>query len=202
MPFSTYSELKTAIANFLYRDDIADDVGDIIALAEEDIGSRIQVSDMEATTTLTLSSGSATLPTDYAAWRKVQPSATNLGPLDFATPSYINTAYNSGASGTPRYFTIEGGSIRTAPSSDTDIVLDYYAKIPALSDTNTSNWLLAKWPSVYLYGALVHSASFFDEQDKQSMWGRMFERALEQLRKQDEQAARRAGGVRLKSVTP
>ena len=57
----------------------------------------------------------------------------------------------------PRYYAITAGEIEVFPVPDGtySTELYYYAKIDALSDSNTSNWLLEYFPDAYLYGALV-----------------------------------------------
>jgi predicted ATPase len=38
--------------------------------------------------------------------------------------------------------------------------LDYYQRIPSLTTSNTTNWLLADAPHVYLYTSLLHATPF------------------------------------------
>jgi hypothetical protein len=62
-----------------------------------------------------------------------------------------------GQSGTPAAFAIAGGNIYfgPVPTSATAIATVYYAKLSNLSLSNTTNWLLASHPDIYLYGCLV-----------------------------------------------
>ena len=48
-----------------------------------------------------------------------------------------------------------------------------YRDIPALSDTNTTNWLLTAAPKAYLYGALAELAIFTEDMDNMKMWSAM-----------------------------
>jgi hypothetical protein len=59
--------------------------------------------------------------------------------------------------------------------------MSYYKKIPALSDSNTSNWLLAKSPAMYLYGALVQSAPYLRDDDRITTWGTLYKEAFNDL---------------------
>jgi hypothetical protein len=47
--------------------------------------------------------------------------------------------------------------------------LNYYAKFAALSDTNTTNYILASHPAIYLYGSLYHAANFLGGIDPQRL---------------------------------
>ena len=64
----------------------------------------------------------------------------------------------------------------------------YYAKIASLSDSNTTNWLLAKHPDIYLYGALIQSAPYLKDDERVATWMSLYERMLEDMEKADERA--------------
>ena len=61
-----------------------------------------------------------------------------------------------------------------APSDDVEIEMVYYKKIPALSDTNTTNWLLTKAPDIYLYGALSHASPFIMDDQRMPMFAQLY----------------------------
>ncbi len=46
----------------------------------------------------------------------------------------------------------------------------YRKVVPALSDANTSNWLLACAPDAYLYGALLESAPYIKDDERIAVW--------------------------------
>jgi hypothetical protein len=81
-------------------------------------------------------------------------------PLSYATDSYTNGAYADGAAGLSNTFSITGSTIYAFPTSGVDVNLVYFAAIPDLSDSVTSNWLLAKLPMLYLHASLMHLAMF------------------------------------------
>ena len=66
MAISTYSELKTAIANFLARDDLTSVIPDFIQLAEATMSRELETRSQEkrATATLTADDEYIALPTD------------------------------------------------------------------------------------------------------------------------------------------
>src|SRR5262245_15894630 len=71
MAITTYAQLQTAIASWLARSDLTATIADFITLFEAAANRRLRVRQMETSTNLTPSSGAATLPTDYLAWRRL-----------------------------------------------------------------------------------------------------------------------------------
>ena len=75
------------------------------------------------------------------------------------------------------YFTVEAGSIRCYPAlaAGEELEMLYWQDIPALSDSNTSNWLLASRPDLYLYGALMQAGPYIKDTSAMKvvsdMWG-------------------------------
>ena len=97
--------------------------------------------------------------------------------------------------GKPRSYTIESDNetetFRFGPSPDTSYTgyLSYYQAISPLSSSNTSNWMLANHPAVYLYGSLYHAANFLGgiDQGQLSQWLQMYATALERCEQNDKQ---------------
>lgn len=160
MSITTYAELQTAVGNWLARDDLSSYVPDFITLFESVANRRLRVRQMETTATLTPSSGAATLPTDYLAWRRLTWNGSTSRELEFVHPTYLRAAYPSADAGTPRIFTIEGSTLSIRPTDGTTLTMDYFQKIPVLSASNTTNWLLTAHPDVYLWGAMVEAHVF------------------------------------------
>ena len=73
----------------------------------------------------------------------------------------------------------------------------YYQKIAALSDSNTTNWLLTYAPDVYLYGSLLHSAPYLKEDERVTVWGQLYAAAVVQLNLQSERVKNSGSGIRL-----
>ena len=67
MSIATYSDLQTAIASWIARQDLAANIPDFIALFESVANRRLRLRQQESAATLTPSSGVAALPADYLA---------------------------------------------------------------------------------------------------------------------------------------
>lgn len=155
MAITTYAELQTAIGNWLDDTSLSARVIEAIALLESNINRKLAVRQQITSTTLTPSSGAATLPTDYLLWKRVTWTGSPLRELEYVDPSYFIQAYPDSPSGTPRFFTIEGSTLRIVPVSSTGLTFVYAQKVPALSDAATTNWLLTANPDGYLFGSLA-----------------------------------------------
>lgn len=165
MAISNYSELKTAIKTWEDLDSSLDgQLDDILVMANDalnngmDIGAAsipaLRVREMEAVSSLTPTSGACTLPTDYLHYRRVVEKASTRRPLSYITPDAVDQKYPDRASGLSSDFTIIGGSLYMFPVSSNDIELTYYQKIPDITSTATTNWLLTKRPAIYLHSCL------------------------------------------------
>jgi len=158
---TSYSELKTAIpAWFLDRSDLSTYADDFIDLAEALLNAKLRCRQMEATTSLVPASNVCTLPSDYLEYKRVVELASIRRRLDYITEDAADGLYPTRASGLSCHFMIVGSSLTALPLSSNNIELTYYQKVPALSDSNTSNWLLAAHPTLYLHTCLLYAAEF------------------------------------------
>jgi hypothetical protein len=169
MAITTYGELKAVVANWLAREDLGTAIPDFVALFEAAANRRLRVRQMEISATLTPADGAAALPADYLMWRRVTWTGGRRRELDYVHPSYLQAAFDA-AAGTPRVFTIEGATLKIRPIDGGALELDYFQKIPALSDAQPANWLLAAHPDLYLFGALVEAEAFNKDADKAALW--------------------------------
>jgi hypothetical protein len=179
MALTTYAELRTAIADWLARSDLTSYIPDFITLFEAHANRRLRVRQMETSTTLTPSSGSATLPSDYLAWRRVTWTGDVRNELEYVHPSYLQAAYPDTPSGTPRIFTIEGSTLKVRPVSTTGLEFDYYEKIDALS--GTVNWLYTAHPDAYLFGSLAEAQGFNVDFEKLALWKARRDEVLDEI---------------------
>ncbi len=171
MSLASYADLQGAIEDWLARDDFETTrLKDFIMLAENYFNRRLRVRQMEATDTLTTTSGVDTLPTDYLAWRSLRCDSSPLIELEFKHPTWLRAAFASEDQGTPKFFTIEGENVTIRPiNDDSTYTLSYWQKITALSDSAPSNWLLEAHPDVYLWGALVEAFAFVMDIEKANL---------------------------------
>ncbi len=206
MALDTYANLQTAIAAWLMRDDLTDNIPDFITLCENRCNRRIRVREMETTVVLTPALDSTTgdavcdLPEDYIEARRV---VVNTSPVSILTPISLDMAAdNFSTPGYPFHYTVSGASLLIFPANETTVSLTYYAAIPPLALDNTSNWLLAKAPEIYLYGSLLESAPFMEDDNRLATWISLYKAAVDELLQADTRGSWSKAVARIKGCTP
>ena len=188
-----YSELKTNIADYLNRSDLTSQIDKFIDTTEAELNRKVRDKDMIKRATATADAQYLTLPDDWLEVINVEIQSGDFSPLLQQSMESLDVfrKANDDSSGQPKYFAIVDGTLELAPTPDTSYTLQltYYGKITALSDSNTSNFVLASHPDVYLYGALKQASIYLMEDDRVQMFTAQFELALEEMRMQQERAA-------------
>jgi hypothetical protein len=167
MSLTNYTDLQAAIAAWMVRSDLTAVIPDFITLFEAEANRVLRTRAQETAGTVTMSSGSGTLPTDYLGWKRLTWTGSPVMELEYVHPDWLKAAYPTTPSGIPKVWTIEGGSIKIAPVDDTSLSFLYYAKVPALS-TGT-NWLMSAHPDLYLYGALGEGWAYLLDTEKAAL---------------------------------
>lgn len=157
MALDTYSDLSSAIVDWLNDANLSTKVDTFIRLAEARFNRVLDVPDMESTTTLDASATSIALPSDYYEVRGLYLNGQYTLPLEALTLNALKALYPDNLSGTPIAYAVDGPNIVLGPlpNASCTVTLKYKQKIDGLSSTNTSNWLLTKHPDLYLLASLV-----------------------------------------------
>lgn len=202
MSITNYSQLKTAIADFLNRDDLAATVPTFIALAEADINRRLRHWQMEERATVTLSGRYTPIPADWIETIRFQVNSEGTRPLDLISRAEMldRRASARDASGLPEFYTMSAGEFEVFPTPDQSYTADllYTATVPALSDAAPTNWLLTAASDAYLYGALVHSAPYLQDDARASVWASFFQSAIDALNVASDDARYSGSGLRMR----
>lgn len=196
MSITTYSELQTAIASWLNRAGdtiVTTPATDFIALFESELrlNPDFRTREMEARYTASLSTQYLALPSDFLEMRNLVITSTNpVGELKVTTQAAIRNLYGHSQTGQPRVYAVVGSELLFAPSpaSTYTVEMDYYA-FTALSGSATTNWLLTKYPQIYLAGSLVEAGKFLENDAVIQRWEPRLAASLAKLDVAD-QAAR------------
>lgn len=164
---TSYTTLLTALGEWNNRTDLASHYPGFIALSEAHFNRELRVPDMEVTATLSASTASVELPSDFLSARAIYIDATTDVVLEPLTAWALRAAYPTAESGTPAAYAVRGGDITLAPapSSAVTLTMDYYASIDALSASNETNWLIEAHPDLYLRAAKYYSLEFLKDYD-------------------------------------
>lgn len=162
MALDTYSGLLESIGAWLGKGATLNSrIPDFIRLTESRLNKVLDDPEMEVSATLTLVSGTATLPADFG--HLVSAGTSLYGRIEQVSDAQFSDFRTS--SGDPRSFAIIDGSFVTAPSGTGSVSIVYRRQIPALTADAPSNWLLDLSPEAYLYGCLLQ-AEFFGWNDE------------------------------------
>lgn len=172
---STYAKLKSDIADWLMRSDLTDVIPTFIANGESRINKRIRHRLMETTASMSFDqNGVTSLPDDFLEVRSLEVVSGSLRiPLEHVEPDSAEWLFKHRPS-TPKYFTMVATDVVTRPLFTGTGTLNYYARIPSLSNAEPTNWLLDKFPEVYLYGALIEGAVYLRDQPLLAHFAELF----------------------------
>lgn len=188
----TYAELKSNIANYLNRSDLTSVIDSFIDSTESEFNRRLRVKGMIKRATATLDSQYISVPTDWLEAINIQIDSGDFSPLFQQSIESLDVyrKSNDNVTGQPIYFALVDDTIEFAPTPDGSytVQLTYYGKIDALSDSNTSNFLSTGYPDAYLYGSLKHASIYLMEDERVAMFSQLFEKALEELKMEQEKA--------------
>jgi hypothetical protein len=200
MAISTYTELQTAVANWLDRDDLGARIPEFISLTEARFNRILRIRSMETEADQDTTAGTRTynLPTDYRQMRTVHLTTNPITPMSYITPEIMDRIWAGSTSGKPVAYTIKGNSVYLGPAPDTVYTIRflYYKKIPSLSALVTTNDLLGDAPDVYLYGCLLEAEPFLQNDTRVQLWATAFQQAIADIQEQDEKD-RHSGDLRV-----
>ena len=195
MALSNYGELKTAIADFLNRDDMTTIIPTFVALAESQIARDLRHWRQERRVTTTLDERFENLPTDWI--EGIHLYLSDGSQIEYASVAEIGRqkVLTNDTAGKPRLYTINSGQIEFYPAPDDQYTLTmvYYARIPAFAVDADDNWLLSNYPDVYLYGSLLQSAPYLAEDARIAVWAQLYGASVKNLG-DDSTRARSSGG--------
>ena len=193
MAISTYTELKSAVADFLNRDDLASSIPTFISLAEAALNRDLRHWRQQRRVTTVADERYEQLPSDFIkAHSLVMETGNGEKALAFASTAEISrrSLTTNGESGEPVLYTINAGQIEFIPTPDESypLTMTYYAALPTLSDEETSNWMLTLYPDIYLYGTLVHSAPYLADDARTQVWAALYQAAIDAATRDSDQA--------------
>ena len=121
MALTSYSELKSSLADWLNRDDLTSVIPDFISLAEAQMERRLPTQKMVKRADATLDTAFSALPSDFLSAKSlILTSASPVRQLAFLSEDELNAkkpVYNT--TGKPVYFALVGNQIEGLPAPDT-----------------------------------------------------------------------------------
>lgn len=206
MALSNYTDLKASVADWLNRADLTAQVPDFIALAEARFNRELRVNSMLQRDQTIATTDYVNLPDDWLEHVSITVvgDKTIREPLVYVSNEVFNQLRLQNLTGTFRYYTIQDNKIALLPamsSGTTTLEIFYYGKIPALSSSVATNWLLSRAPDLYLFGALMAADVYLQNDERVPQWAAAVQMAMESLHKESERAKRSQGKLTIRRRT-
>jgi hypothetical protein len=197
MAINSYSTLKDSILKWLIKD--AGDsyytssmLDDIIYLAEAELSRRLRIREMLETDLLTMTSSlnAVTLPADFReAYSVYYTNVNSPQEIQYASPGFFSRTNLYQQAGLPSYFFVDDGAIVFGPTPDAayQFNLKYYADIPNLSGSQTTNNVLTKFPDLYLTACLKQAYIASQDVEREGIYEGRLERLVKEVNTADTQ---------------
>lgn len=191
MAINNYGTLKTAIANWLGRQDLTDRLPEFVALGIATCNAVVRSSRGVSYDTITLNQGDryVTAPTTMLEPVFLTNNTDEDKPLEQVSIQQLGaTRRNMTSQGAPAFYAISGRRIEVCPTPSAQVTLEltHYAELGALSADSDTNWLLTYRPDILLYACLMHAWVYLKDEQKvalsQNMVVQQLQAALEQQR--------------------
>jgi len=186
MSITTYAELVTALdgaTGYFHRTDLTAKIPDFIKIAESRMNRRLRLSSQEQETTLTATVSSRTGATMATPTRFGQPVGLWLttylprSEMTYVLPEQLPVTTSNGGSS---YYTVDGDYIATENPADQAYTYALrYLQTLSLQTTST-NYVLSDYPDMYIYGTLLASAGYTQDQSQAAMWSSLFDLAIKE----------------------
>lgn len=189
MALDSFAQLKTALADWANKANLSGvetKAAEWIALFEAQANRELDVREMSASATYSVSSEELALPCDFAGVKSIRIDGSPAQPLEYVPVEAFDSAFGTGKP--TRYSITDRLVFDPVPDATYTIRLRYRRRIPALSSSCTTNWLLRKHPDAYLYGALSQALIYFRDDERQVIRNAYAE-AIAAIEQDDERTA-------------
>lgn len=193
MAFSDFIDLQTAVVEHVGNPSIADVFPRLVKLAEVTFNRRLRCREQITTASVVVSGGVGALPSDFQ---------DVIGVYDGAGIEYIAQPLQVLKETQSRgYYAISGSNLVT--KNDETLTLEYYAKVPTITDSLTdTNWLLQKHPGLYLYAVGAEAAKYLKDVELAQATVALAEMEFAAAAAEDSQQRYSRSRVRIQGVTP
>lgn len=189
MALSTFAELKASLADWSDRTDTTDQIVDFITLAEGEMNAELRTRKNTAVATVVIdTNGDAPVPAGFLSSRTLRLSASPNCDLESVSIDRLSELRaSSTTAGNPQVYAELGENLVfwPAPSANTNAVCNYYRTIPALTASNTTNWVLSSYPNAYLNGALAEAFSYHDDKNNEARYRAKFAVFLDKINRRE-----------------
>ena len=202
MALTTYDELKASIADFLNRDDLTSVIPDFIRLAETQLNRDVRHWRMEDRALALCDTQYTALPNNFVEPIRITIPADRSYTLELLGPYELSKMRMdaNNTTGRPEFYAVVDQAFEVFPTPDADYTIElvYYEDIPHMSTSLQSNWVLTHFPDAILYGSLLHSAPYLQEDQRLQAWGALYQSAISAINLEGQRARSSGSGSRIK----
>jgi hypothetical protein len=182
MALTTYAELKTQVAAWLHRNDLTDRIPTFIEFATHRLTRSITSPRMEASTTLSVVNGTATLPTNFRS-----AVAMTLGTVEYKaiTAADMRAMDQGGIRPTYPVYSIVNNQIKVYPADSSSPTFIYTVQLTTLAADADTNWVLQDYPDVYLMASLAEARKFVLDDNRLVQYEQMTIARIDELNRNE-----------------
>lgn len=187
MALSTYSDLQTAVANWLAKDNLTSIIPDLIVLGEKRLFRILRVREMETALNGTIAGGVLAVPSSYLDLKFAYIDGTPVQNLGKASASQIYAKYPYRASDSiPALIGREGSNFIFGPYPDSAYTVKgiYYAEPTSVV---TSPTFFAEYPDAFLFSALCEASPYIRNDPRIAIWEGKLKQVVDSINDQAKQ---------------
>ena len=194
MAITTYSTLKSAVADFVHRSDLTTVIETCISLVEADIAVDVRCQAMETIASGNLTGATLAFPSRMIEARRLLIAGDVYR---YVTPEVFSEVSANGS--TDHVYTIVGQAFYILRgASGMAYTLTYWAKFTSLSsERDATNWLIINHPDVYLYGTLRHVCLFLVDDPAAAKYFELYKVACRRVNDREARAAVSGGPLQM-----
>lgn len=175
MSIANYSDLQTAVANWLHRSDLTSIIPDLIMLGEKRIFRDVRSHEMETSLNTTISGGVLAVPTGFIGWKAVYINTDRVQALQTKSLPWIYENYPTRSSDRcPLFIARNGSNFEFGPYPDSGYTVKgtYYKRLDPVS--SSWNALATQHPDLYLFATLCEASEYVMNQGLVPEWERKY----------------------------
>lgn len=201
-PIVTYGDLKSAVQEWLDRDDseTVNQIPNFINFAEKELYRQLRIPPMQKEAYLQINQGQAYVPTDWLTTCYIlsadgyhKARETSLDEVMYRSNQKVSEGELVFSRMGKRFF-FYPEITATVPTYDkfgnyvvngSEIIIGYYADQPELTGDAETSTLLTIAPDLLLYTALKHGSVFTQDVEAEKAWQEKQQAAMQQLQEQN-----------------
>lgn len=182
MAIQNFSDLKSAISNWVADSTITDFLDDIILLGEKRLQRDLRIREIESTYSDTITNGECdvpeipAVPNNYVIFNSIKHMRLDVAgghPLEIAEADWIYKKYpNRVSTSRPKYIAVDADKFIFGPFPDSDYIVrgTIYIRPALLSTLNPDNAWIIHVPDALLMACLAETAPFLRDDERTQVW--------------------------------